>query len=442
MNNRYYVYALIDPETKIPFYVGKGSTNRIAEHFRNLQDTRVGLAPNELIEKFMGSEGADESKLSVITALKSKGYEAKDIARVIARRLSKSAAFDIESCLITSIYGRSCLTNIQAGHHAERFRGHARDDYLPDFSCDQFKADLSLNIVTQSGKSYVYALINPDTQKIFYIGKGKGNRVFQHFLDARSGAFDLNDTEKLAKIRELLALDHKESNIAHILAIADSEENAYLLETLYIKFVVGYSNLSNIQPGKCSDLFRARDDWSLRYGFDIPLIIEKGQKRVELLDEFLGNGIDFLLYQVRGLLREDTSSASLEFSNAVVRGAGELCIDAVVDKKITLRIQARHNRTFQVALVATNNVHKKWLVTHFRKLEAFPYNRADFRFTPIPWVGIKSVTTSVDIAFQRTLKLIKLIRANSRADLTPELSKELLSGLPYLRATKPEEDIY
>lgn len=442
MNTHYYVYALINPETKIPFYIGKGATNRIAEHFRNVPDTRVGLAPNELIEKFMSSEDTDESKLGIIAAFKSIGYEAKDIARVIGRCLSESAAFDIESCLISSIYGLSRLSNIQPGHHAERFRGHGSNAFLPDFSRDQFKGDLSLTSVTQTCESYVYALINPDTQRIFYIGKGKGDRVFQHFLDAKSSAPDLNDTEKLSEIRDLLALGHNESRIGHILAIADSEENAYLLETLYIKFIVGYDNLSNTQSGKCSDLFRAHGDWSLRHGFDIPLIIEKGQKRVELLDQFLGNGIDLLLNQVLNLLQGDTSSSSLEFSNAVVRGAGELCVDAVVDKKITLRIQSRHNRTLQLALVASNKAQKKWLVTHFRRLGAFPYKREDFRFSPISWRGAKSVTTSVDTAFQRALKLLKLIRTYSRADLPPALAAELLSGLPYLRATTQEEDSY
>ena len=27
---------------------------------------------------------------------------------------------------------------------------------------------------------YVYALVDPRDRKIFYIGKGKGNRIFQH----------------------------------------------------------------------------------------------------------------------------------------------------------------------------------------------------------------------------------------------------------------------
>jgi len=34
--------------------------------------------------------------------------------------------------------------------------------------------------VTEQLKSYVYMYINPETNKIFYVGKGKGNRAFQH----------------------------------------------------------------------------------------------------------------------------------------------------------------------------------------------------------------------------------------------------------------------
>lgn len=33
-------------------------------------------------------------------------------------------------------------------------------------------------------KYYIYALICPITNKIFYIGKGSGNRVFEHTMEA------------------------------------------------------------------------------------------------------------------------------------------------------------------------------------------------------------------------------------------------------------------
>ena len=48
---------------------------------------------------------------------------------------------------------------------------------------------------------YVYALIDPRDNRIFYIGKGKGNRIFQHAKDA----LGCNDQSlKLDIIRSIL----------------------------------------------------------------------------------------------------------------------------------------------------------------------------------------------------------------------------------------------
>jgi NUMOD3 motif len=74
------------------------------------------------------------------------------------------------------------------------------------------------------GKYYVYLLIRPDTDEVFYVGKGKGMRVFDHEKDARlnihshkcniirkhgvryafTGVFD-NETEAYATERKTIA---------------------------------------------------------------------------------------------------------------------------------------------------------------------------------------------------------------------------------------------
>ena len=46
---------------------------------------------------------------------------------------------------------------------------------------------------------YVYALIDPRTNKVFYIGKGKGNRIYAH-VEA-SELVDVKEVIKIAKIR-------------------------------------------------------------------------------------------------------------------------------------------------------------------------------------------------------------------------------------------------
>lgn len=51
---------------------------------------------------------------------------------------------------------------------------------------------------------YVYALVDPRDNRIFYIGKGKGNRIFQHAKDA------LNDNDqslKLDIIRSIIVIN-------------------------------------------------------------------------------------------------------------------------------------------------------------------------------------------------------------------------------------------
>lgn len=52
-------------------------------------------------------------------------------------------------------------------------------------------------------KHYVYCLVDPRDKCIFYVGKGKGNRVFDHARDALTLE---DETLKLNKIRDIISL--------------------------------------------------------------------------------------------------------------------------------------------------------------------------------------------------------------------------------------------
>lgn len=83
--------------------------------------------------------------------------------------------------------------------------------------------------VIEGLKCYVYALVDPRDNRIFYVGKGTGNRVYQH---AQAALSDDSQSLKLSTIREILSLrlEVKYYIIRHNL----SEQEAYLVESSII----------------------------------------------------------------------------------------------------------------------------------------------------------------------------------------------------------------
>lgn len=63
--------------------------------------------------------------------------------------------------------------------------------------------------VKEALKYYVYALVDPRDKRIFYVGKGTGDRVFQHAEDSLN---ENDESLKLSTIREIHKAE-KRSNI-------------------------------------------------------------------------------------------------------------------------------------------------------------------------------------------------------------------------------------
>ena len=68
---------------------------------------------------------------------------------------------------------------------------------------------------------YVYALIDPRDDRVFYIGKGTGNRVFFH--EIQSGKFPESEKAKLQKIREIEAAGHEIKRVIVNWGLTESE---------------------------------------------------------------------------------------------------------------------------------------------------------------------------------------------------------------------------
>src|SRR5688572_1020267 len=88
-------------------------------------------------------------------------------------------------------------------------------------------------------KSYVYVYIDPRNGKPFYIGRGKGNRIFSH-LSEKSEA---NKVRQIEEIRD----DGKEPRI-EVLRYGLSDIEASLVEAASID-LIGKARLTNLMAG-------------------------------------------------------------------------------------------------------------------------------------------------------------------------------------------------
>lgn len=100
---------------------------------------------------------------------------------------------------------------------------------------------------------YVYCLVDPADGKVFYIGKGKGNRVFQHALHAELDKDAVS--EKLDKIREIQARKDGNNHVQYYIVRHGLEErDAFEIESVLIDFLTypqlnRESVMTNLQAG-------------------------------------------------------------------------------------------------------------------------------------------------------------------------------------------------
>lgn len=103
---------------------------------------------------------------------------------------------------------------------------------------------------------YVYRLIDPRTGQTFYVGKGKGNRVYAHINDALKNfdgqSYENSDedevSEKIKQIREIKAAGLEVIHVIQRYGLTEKE--AFEVEAALIDC---YPGLTNIQGGYSSD---------------------------------------------------------------------------------------------------------------------------------------------------------------------------------------------
>lgn len=95
--------------------------------------------------------------------------------------------------------------------------------------------------VSEELKSYVYRLIDPRNGETFYVGKGKGNRVFDHVECLDSANFDkMND--KLKTIQDIKNAGLEVIHVIHRHGLSD--EGARQVEAALIDAYPGTTNIA------------------------------------------------------------------------------------------------------------------------------------------------------------------------------------------------------
>lgn len=103
---------------------------------------------------------------------------------------------------------------------------------------------------------YVYRLIDPRNGETFYVGKGKGNRLFAHVNDALKNyegenLLEQDEDDTSAKIKQIREIRSSGLEVIHIVQrYGLSEKEAFEVEAALIDC---YPGLTNIQSGYSSD---------------------------------------------------------------------------------------------------------------------------------------------------------------------------------------------
>ena len=373
--------------------------------------------------------------------------------RVIATGLSIELSQTMESFCIHHVYGKERLLNIASGTSKERFRPHGMWDAVKWDGSEES---------SQKKPYYTYVLRNPDTNEVLYTGKGKSERCFAHFQDLDTISEEERN-KKQAALQELLDKGFAQDQIVRLIAVGLNEEEALAIESFCIKYVYGPN--TNAVMGHHPNRFRAKGDWDLRIGFDIPfLACAKGSEaRQRELDEWLGQGYLAKLEDVV------TPYPNLRFSELFNHGAGAPAISATVygagggsrdgggvvvcedegdrEERGTVYVFSFSPITFKISVEIRWNGKKqeKWFRKKFRTANPdlwaghevdpdhdlkYLNRREDGTFLPDSWKG--KPTTDLATARKRLGWMISLLQTNSLAELSDAIGDEGVSELLYV----------
>lgn len=134
--------------------------------------------------------------------------------------------------------------------------------------------------VSKKLKNYVYRLIDPRNGETFYVGKGKGNRVFKH----AAGALQKQDDEDELSVKHQRIIDilNDGLKVLHVIHRHEIPEEAiYHVEAALID---AYPGLANDQGGHGSNSFGPMHSDQIIEKYDLPTLKYEPAEKLLLIN--------------------------------------------------------------------------------------------------------------------------------------------------------------